>query len=175
MRETKDIRLFFALWPDEPVREAISSCINLLPENTGRLVPRYNWHMTLHFIGNTTFAEKDCLHSQAEKLKAKPFDLQIDRAGYFSKPRVFWLGCRQPPGVLFELQQNLGGLISECEYEPETRLYSPHVTVARKVFEKPEIEPPSSISWHVDRFVLIESVAVSNGVRYRVLEEYLLG
>lgn len=175
MREKKDIRLFFALWPNERVRGEMSACVKLLPGNIGRVVPRYNWHMTLHFIGNTTFDEKGCLHSQAGRVKAKAFDLNIDRTGYFRKPKVFWLGCRQPPDALFDLQQNLGRLLSECEYEPETRPYTPHVTVARKVFEKPEIEPPDSISWHVDRFVLIESIAESNGVRYRVREEYLLG
>ncbi len=131
--------------------------------------------MTLHFIGNTTFAEKDCLHSQAGKVKAKPFDLQIDQVGYFSKPKVFWLGCQQPPDALFDLQQNLGRLISKCEYQPETRPYSPHVTVARKVAEKPEFRHLHGIRWCVDRFVLIESVAESGGVRYRVLEEYPLG
>lgn len=175
MRQTKDIRLFFALWPDENVRQEISNCLKLLPANSGRVVPRYNWHMTLHFIGNTTFAEKDCLHSQAKKIKAKPFDLRIDCVGYFKKPKVFWLGCQQPPGALFELQKNLGMLISECDYRPETRPYSPHVSVVRKVIEKPAMTSLDSIDWHVDRYVLIESVAEANGVRYRVVEEYALG
>lgn len=174
MRKIKDIRLFFALWPDESVREAISRYTRLLPPDIGRVVPRYNWHMTLHFIGNTTFVEKDCLHSQAAKLEAKPFDLQIDCDGYFRKPEVAWLGCRHPPDALFDLQHNLGRLISQCEYQPETRPYSPHVTVVRKVSKKPEVMSPGRIDWHVNRFVLIESVSEQDGVRYRVLEEYPL-
>lgn len=175
MREVKDIRLFFALWPDEDVRKGISRCLKLLPAHGGRIVPQYNWHMTLHFIGNTTCSEKDCLHKQAKKLNAKPFDLRIDRFGYFKKPKVIWLGCQGPPGALIDLQKNLGGLISECEYQPETRPYTPHITVARKVSEKPETTSIDSIDWHANRFVLIESVAEQNGVRYRVLEEYRLG
>ena len=175
MREVKDIRLFFALWPNEGVREEISNCLKLLPPNSGRVVPRYNWHITLHFIGNTTFAEKNCLHNQAKKLRAKPFDLRIDRVGYFKKPKVIWLGCQQNPGALVDLQNNLGGLIRECEYQPETRPYSPHITVARKVSEKPAVTSLGGIDWHVNRFVLIESVSELNGVRYRVLEEYRLG
>ena len=175
MCEIKDIRLFFALWPNEGVRKKISSCVKLLPAHRGRGVPRYNWHMTLHFIGNTTFAQKDCLHDQAKKVNAKPFDLRIDRVGYFKKPKVFWLGCQQPPRALVDLQKNLGGLITECEYQPETRPYSPHITVARKVSEKPEMTSFGSIDWHIDRFVLIESVSEPNGVRYRVLEDYRLG
>jgi 2'-5' RNA ligase len=77
MREIKNIRLFFALWPNEGIRDEISSCVKLLSAHGGRVVSRYNWHMTLHFIGNTTFAQKDCLHDQAKKVNAKPFDLRI--------------------------------------------------------------------------------------------------
>ena len=169
------MRLFFALWPQESVREETSDCVELLPGTGGRVVPRYNWHMTLHFIGNTTIAEKNCLHRQAKKVSAEPFKLCIDRAGYFKKPKVLWLGCQQPPVALFNLQKTLGRLISECEYQPETRPYSPHITLVRKVPGNPQITPLNSISWDVDRFVLIESVAELKGVRYQVLQEYLLG
>ena len=174
MREQKDIRLFFALWPDKAVRDEIEKTLLSFPSNSGRLVPRYNWHMTLHFIGNTTFSEKDCLHKQAEMVEAAAFDLSIDNFGHFRKPRVFWLGCQNPPRALFDLQTVLGNEISQCEYEPETRPYAPHITVARKVRQVPDIKPPDDIAWHVDRFVLIESKSAMNGVRYEVIEEYLL-
>jgi len=130
--------------------------------------------MTLHFIGNTTFDEKDCLNSQAKTVKASAFELSIDKTGFFKKPKVFWLGCENPPKVLFDLQSDLGEQISYCEYNPEARPYSPHITVARKITEKPAFRLASNIPWYVDRFVLIESVSEPGGVRYQVLEEYLL-
>jgi 2'-5' RNA ligase len=174
MRDKKDIRLFFALWPDEEVREHIGAFVDTIPAETGRVVPRYNWHMTLHFIGNTTFDEKACLDRQARKVQANAFDLTIDQTGFFKKSKVFWLGCENSPKALFDLQQNLGKKISQCEYGPETRPYSPHITVARKVTEKPEFKLSSKIPWYVDRFVLIESVSEPGGVRYRVVETYPL-
>ncbi len=174
MRDKKDIRLFFALWPDEEVREHIGAFVDTIPAETGRVVPRYNWHMTLHFIGNTTFDEKVCLDKQARKVRANAFELTIDQTGFFRKPKVFWLGCEILPQALLNLQSNLGKETSQCEYVPETRAYSPHITVARKVTEKPALKLSSKITWHVDRFVLIESVSEAGGVRYRVLEEYLL-
>lgn len=173
MREPKDIRLFFALWPDESIRSQIDCYLNNLPDEPGRLVPRYNWHMTLHFIGNTTFGDKNCLDSQARKVGAKPFELTLDHTGFFKRPKVFWLGCSHVPDVLIELQKNLGKEISCCDYQPETRYYFPHVTVARKVMQPPELSQMAAIHWQVDRFVLIESVSESGGVRYQVLEEYL--
>ena len=174
MREPKDIRLFFALWPDDGVRNRIEACVDKFPAAAGRVVPRYNWHMTLHFIGNTTFAEKKCLGRQAAEVRANRFQLIIDQTGFFKKPKVFWLGCMRPPKTLFDLHNNLGGKISRCEYEPETRPYSPHITVARKVEKPPELIRIDPVEWLVDKFVLIESVSVKGGVRYEVIETYPL-
>ncbi len=131
--------------------------------------------MTLHFVGNTNYDEKQCLDRQANKVRSRPFELLIDQTGYFKKPGVLWFGSQHPPDALFDLQKSLGDKISCCEYQPETRPYSPHITVARKVIERPETKPVNNISWFVDRFVLIESVTESEGVRYCVLQEYLLG
>lgn len=173
MREKRDIRLFFALWPDEPVRQQISCYLESLSPYSGLVVPSFNWHMTLHFVGNTTFEEKICLDRQANKVQIKPFEITIDKTGYFKKPKVFWLGCRRPPQALFDLQEKLGWQIGHCEYQPESRPYSPHITVMRKVMKKPDFESVGRINWQVDRFVMIESVAQSGGVRYQVVEEYL--
>ncbi len=174
MREVKDLRLFFALWPDERVRDSIEGYLASFPLSGGRVIPRHNWHMTLHFIGNTSFDEKGCLDRQARKVSATSFSLGIDQTGFFRKPKVFWLGCQKSPQALFDLQKDLGKQISRCEYQPETRPYSPHVTVARKVLQPPQHEHMAAINWQIDSFVLVESVSEVSGVRYRVLEEYLL-
>lgn len=172
MREKKDIRLFFALWPGEEVREKIDQFLKTLAANGGHFIPRHNWHMTLHFVGNTSFAERDCLHRQAQKLRSRAFDLVIDQTGFFKKPKVSWLGISETPTALVDLQKNLGKEISQCEYQPEARPYSPHITVVRKVSDKPPVMSIEPIKWPVDKFVLVESVSVPQGVRYDVVESY---
>ena len=172
MREKQDLRLFFALWPDESVREQIENRLRPVSLENGRPVPRHNWHMTLHFIGNTSHVEKNCLHRQAKECRAEGFDLSIDTWGYFMRPKVFWLGCEDPPPALFDLQTDLGKKLSQCQFRPESRPYNPHVTVARKVRQPPEPTLLLPIEWRVDRFVLVESVSVDGGVRYDVIEEY---
>ncbi len=171
MKERK-IRLFFSLWPNEMVRNQIAAALNSFPSTNGRVVPRYNWHMTLHFIGNTTVEEKSCLDRQAKKVRASAFELKIDQTGHFKKPGVLWLGCDKPPQVLLDFQRHLGREISRCEYKPEARPYSPHLTVVRKIIGKPELKLKQKICWYVDKFVLIESESGSDGVRYKVIEEY---
>ena len=174
MRAAKDVRLFFALWPDDEVRFRIDENRKRYSINSVKsgLVSSNNLHMTLHFIGNTTMAEMTCLDQQARQVNADAFNMTLDCAGYFKKPKVLWIGCQTVPQALIDLQQNLGQEIAECEFTPETRPYSPHVSVARKIYRASEPVTIKPVPWLVDRFVMVESVSVSGGVRYEVVESY---
>ena len=176
MREKKDVRLFFALWPDDEVRAQIASVLNQINLDRGkcRLVKNSNLHLTLHFIGNTSIAEMKCLDLHARGFNAEPFEFRLDCSGYFKKPKVFWIGCQTVPQALFDLHENLAEQISQCAYKPETRPYSPHMTVARKFTELPGSIPFEPVLWQVDRFVLVGSISVSEGVRYEVVKSYPL-
>ena len=177
MRPLKDVRIFFALWPDDEVRHRIAENLKLfnLDSNESRLVTNTNLHMTLHFVGNTSFAEMNCLDLQARLTEAEPFNLTLDCSGYFKKPQVLWFGCDTIPQALYDLQRHLGQHLKICAYTPESRPYSPHVTVARKIFEAPEAVPIGPMNWQVDRFVLVKSISIFGGVRYEVVESYTLG
>jgi 2'-5' RNA ligase len=176
MREKKDVRLFFALWPDDEVRAQIVAILNQinLDRVKCRLVKNSNLHLTLHFIGNTSIAEMKCLDLHARGFDAESFEFTLDCSGYFKKPKVFWIGCQAVPQALFDLHRNLAEQISQCAYKPETRPYSPHMTVARKFTEVPGSIPFEPVLWQVDRFVLVKSVSVPGGVRYEVAESYSL-
>jgi 2'-5' RNA ligase len=176
MRPVKDVRLFFALWPDDEVRLKIAENLNRfnLDQNKSRLVANSNLHLTLHFVGNTSIAEMECLNAQARLVSTRPFDLILGCSGFFEKPKVLWFGCQQAPRILYDLHQNLGQKITKCAFEPETRAYSPHVTVARKIIEAPESIAFDPVHWQVNRFVLVESISISGGVRYEVVESYPL-
>lgn len=130
--------------------------------------------MTLHFLGNIEAHRITCFNQKAQALLVEPFCLQIDRYGYFERPQVLWIGCRKPPRSLFDLQKHLGEQLVECGYQAERRAYHPHITLARKVDCPDEFPQLSQIEWVVDRFALIESVPIDRGVRYQVLETYLL-
>ncbi len=175
MRENKDIRLFFALWPDDALRDRLHRASNTLTvERPARRVPHRNLHLTLHFIGNVFFKQMDCLRQQARLVKAEAFELNIDRQGYFSKPRVCWLGCREIPTALRELHEQLGQRLQLCDYQPEARRYNPHVTVARKIGAVAESGSFAPIAWKVDEFSLVEVRQIKNGVQYRVIETFPL-
>ena len=175
MREKKDIRLFFALWPDDVLRDQLHRAGNTVSvERPARRVPYSNLHLTLHFVGNVFFAQMDCLRQQARLVKADAFGLDIDCQGYFSRPRVAWLGCREIPAALNKLHERMGQCLQSCDYKPEARQYNPHVTVARKIGTITESASFAPITWKVDSFSLVEVCQIENGVQYRVIETYPL-
>ena len=175
MREKKDIRLYFALWPQETVRQRLHAAAATIPvDSRGRRVPRANLHLTLHFIGNVYLAQMECLQRAARLVRAAAFDLTIDRQGYFNKPRVAWLGCSNPPAALVDLHRQLGAHLQICDYASEARPYQPHVTVARKIGTIAGEAGFAAVDWRVSEFALIEVRAIDNGVQYRAVETYPL-
>ena len=175
MREKHDVRVFFALWPDEDTREWISrKADGLAPEQAATRVPAYNLHLTLHFIGNVYLEEMECLRRQARRVRTDRFSLTLDCFGLFRKPRVAWLGPGEIPAGLARLHAMLGEALSHCEFEHETRPYHPHVTLLRKTTRDPADVAVEARSWAVEDFVLIESRNSGDGVKYEVLETYPL-
>jgi len=146
----------------------------LLREMDARIIAPENFHITLHFIGSVTDEEKDCLHQAAGKVTFLPFDLSLDSFGFFDKAKVFWMGLQTAPAELSRLHENLGEALSACDYRPDPRPYSPHVSLLRKAGKIPVEYQPFSINWHVDEFVLVESISTTDGVIYKVIEKYPL-
>jgi 2'-5' RNA ligase len=175
VRENKDIRLFFALWPDAALRQRLQEAATTISvEAGGRRVPGANLHLTLHFIGNVYFEQMDCLQAAARSVNAPGFDLTIDIQGFFKKPRVAWLGCDNPPAALGALHRQLGKRLQACDFHPEARPYHPHVTVARKSGSIAADACFAPIAWRVTEFALVEVQAIKNGVQYRAVETYPL-
>ena len=175
LREKKDTRLFFALWPEPDLRDRLQAAAEtvVLPPGARR-VPQPNLHLTLHFIGNVYYGEMDCLRQQAREVDAVAFSLQVDTQGCFRQARVGWLGLSHPPAALHDLHRLLGEQLLPCDYRPEQRAYNPHVTVARKLTRLDHPPTFTPIDWRVESFALIEVLPAENGVQYRVVETYPL-
>ncbi len=139
-----------------------------------RIIAPENFHITLHFIGSVTDDVKNCLHQAARTVTFEPFDLSLDHLGFFGKAKIFWMATQTIPVELKQLHEELGTAFSACNFQPDTRPYSPHVSLLRKARKTPVEYQPFTIDWHVDEFVLVESVSTTGGVDYRVIEKYPL-
>ena len=166
-------RLFFALWPSGKMREALTPLLKLKHECGGRPHPPSNLHITLNFLGMIATDTRDCLEQAAGEIVIRPFELTLDRFGYWSRPRVVWLGCSETPEPLSELVTELNRLVEQCGLEPEQRPYQPHLTLLRKA-KHPPSEAALEFQWSVNDFVLAESVSTPGGVEYRVLRRWPL-
>ena len=171
----KSHRLFFALWPSGQVRRSIvDTAAPLISQFEGRIIQPQNLHITLRFIGQVTEETKRCMHTAAQSVSGKPFDLKLDHLGYFKRAKILWIGPRQLPDELVRLHQDLGEALSPCGYKSETRQYNPHVSLMRKCARPESVKHELTIPWSADEFVLVESVQTESGVEYRVIEHYPL-
>lgn len=163
-------RLFFALWPPASVRQQMVQCFQKIPDliHHGRPVQPDNLHMTVHFLGNIDVERIDCYIQQAKSVTLRPFELQLNIAGYFKKPKVLWFGCEEIPARLIQFHADLAVAIKKCGYIPEARKYNPHMTMARKIKKPVANQSIATIKWAVEEFVLVKSVKSPSGVEYQV-------
>ncbi len=160
----------------------------LLPMQCGldgaRFSPRDNFHITLRFIGDLAAKEATELDVMIEKIKLKPFELSLNYVGFFGKDKPHSIHA------LVENNEELNILAGRCEascrklgHEPETRKYTPHVTIGylgayvnlRDVLEwQARHTTYKSTPFLVDRFFLYSSHMGNGPSFYRVEAEYPL-
>lgn len=171
----KKHRLFFALWPSPQVRASIVETAHpVLHELTGRLIPPEQLHITLHFIGSVTDETRICMDRAARCIKTKPFSITLSHFNFFSRAKVFYMGCNAIPTELRHLHQTLGEALGDCSYQQDEPEYTPHVSLLRKLKARQVESFKFSINWQVDEFVLVESSGTANGVGYNIIETYPL-
>lgn len=167
-------RLFFALWPNGAVREALAELLKGEPRRIGRRVPDTNLHLTLAFIGNVTAEQRACMEAAARAVEAAPFTVILDRLGHWPRPRIVWAGASATPPALIDLVARLNAGLSGCGYQPEQRPYQAHVTLSRKAQAAPRRREVPPIVWPAEDFCLVESVSEEQGSVYRVLARWPL-
>ena len=168
-------RLYFALWPDDGIRLQLSRYrLQLAREGNGRAVFPVTLHMTLAFLGDVDETLIPAIEKIADKLQAAPFNYAVNVAGCFPKAAVAWLGAKETPWHLFELQKNLQSLLAAAKLGHDTRTFRPHITVVRDIktpFADRAIAP---IRWPIDHFSLVSALIGPTGPKYEVLNNWRL-
>lgn len=172
-RERTPSRLFFALWPDEPLRDQL---INWQKEAVvaGKSEPGARLHMTLAFLGDVHEEQRQNLLNMSGEIHAHSLSLILDCLGYFTRPQIVWAGPSQPPVTLFTLHQHVLAVVRACGLEPPKEPFRPHVTLARKAPAPPRKQHCPTLRWDVKEFCLVESVVAESGSRYQILRRFPL-
>ena len=151
---TESLRLFYALWPDEATRKALS----LWQANiSGRRVPSKNLHITLAFLGEQPASIVPELSRILESVSSHAIRLKLDKTGYFSHHRICWTGMEQIPEHLIQLHDELVSALLEkaVSFDRYSR-FTPHITLARHSGRARMASPPPII-WNANHLVLVKS------------------
>ncbi len=100
-------------------------------------------HLTLSFLGETAGEKVPEITSalmDAAKDRGR-FRIEVSGAGAFPharNPRVLWIGVKGDLDALTLLQASVERAMQGIGFEPEARKFSPHLTLARIKYLRPE-------------------------------------
>ncbi|HEX7080767.1 MAG TPA: RNA 2',3'-cyclic phosphodiesterase [Gammaproteobacteria bacterium] len=165
-------RVFFALWPDDATRNAISRASRRVVRLCGgRPTAKRNLHVTVAFLGGLD-AEQLERASQVPPIPVGAFELELDSLAYFDGSKTLSLVPRSVSPPLAELERALWDRLEREGFEREPRIYRPHLTLARRA--RPVEEPVTPVRWPVAALTLVESIPLPRSVHYEPLEHWPL-
>jgi RNA 2',3'-cyclic 3'-phosphodiesterase len=160
------LRLFAALDLPDEIADALLPVMRGVPGAKWR--PRENLHLTLRFFDSVAEPVADDLDAALEEVAqgAAPFDVQLKGAGFFGgeQPHALWAGVA-PNDALKRLAADCERAARLCGLKPETRKFTPHVTLAylsgstleRVVAFEKRLALFETAPWTVTGFVLLSS------------------
>jgi len=162
-------RLFFALWPDEKVLQAVRETWQAMGIDEGKAVKPEKFHVTLLFLGDVPAARIGDLIEMAGELSLQPCELIFDRLEHWVRPAVLCLTAETVPPPLAELVEALKKGVRRLGFRPERRPFRPHLTLARKVRKRVISRPIDPLRWPVKAFTLVTSRLGDEGSHYEII------
>jgi 2'-5' RNA ligase len=171
-------RLFFALWPDPELAAALAAAVRgLLSAGAGRPQRLDQLHLTLEFLGVVS-EERLSLALAAGAATAatgRPGVVVLDAVEHWRRPQVLCLVATRLPPELAALVLDLRANLRDRGFEPETREFRVHLTLARSVRRPPRQSAVEPVAWPVRELALVESVTSPQGSRYERLATWPIG
>lgn len=133
-----------------------------------------NLHITLAFLGNIKHDLLPALSEIALNIQSSRFELVFEQLVKKSKSGMLWLVPRQCPEQLLNLVGGLNLNLQNCGFPTDSRIFKPHVTLARKVCGRAINRYCSPILWVVGSFSLVESLPGVASSRYVILRSWPL-
>ena len=176
------MRVFVALELPQKTKDNLERSSNQFSEfaSGGNFVPKDNFHITLHFLGNVAETELIYIQSAMDQIADLPApELAVTQFVMLRAGDIVCAKLRQNTDLL-TLHDTLGEKLEKSGFEVEHRAYRPHVTLIRKKsFTLPWEEVTKNVKvynmpFYATNVVLYESVFGENGVSYRELYKVTL-
>ncbi len=134
------MRLFVAVELDAAVLSAAEQAVAQLRDRLDRAlqarwISTTNMHLTVRFIGHVAGERAPAVLNELEPpLAIPPFDVTLEDCGVFppsGPPRVIWIGLKDGLPSLRAMHDQFNHRLQPLGFEPESRPYSAHLTLAR--------------------------------------------
>lgn len=130
------MRLFIAINFDKEVKAQVMNIIDGIKgySKKGRFVNKDHMHLTLEFLGEIPQDRLDDIKVAMNSIRSEPFSIALSKVGYFKRNDgdIYWLGIEENKNLM-DLQKELHQNLKEKGFVLETRDFTPHLTIARKV------------------------------------------
>lgn len=169
------MRLFFALWPPEEVRDGMMAPARECHRRYGgRLMRPDSVHLTLLFIGEVPAEQLALLTAAASRVQTASFDLCIDQLACWKHNGIGFAASSQPPPMLDALATQLRNAVADQGVAHDNRKFTTHITLLRKLERAFQVQPIPPVHWPVREFVLMQSVPRDGGRSYEILGRWPL-
>lgn len=134
---TGSIRSFIAFDIDsETILKKMAAVQNLLVKTGADLKPveTKNIHVTVRFLGDIRPETVEKIFEEMKKVQFTAFDVKIHGVGAFPNvnyPRVVWAGITEGADQLRSVFSQLEPCLRSLGFAPDSRGFSPHLTIAR--------------------------------------------
>jgi len=135
----EQIRSFIAVELTDELKLALTRLQGRLKSGSQapvKWVDPYNIHLTLKFLGNisTDMAGKITVALEEAVRGISPFRLEVKGLGVFpslKRVQVVWVGLTGEVDRLSQLQRRIDSGLASLGFTPESRPFTPHLTLAR--------------------------------------------
>ena len=174
-------RLFAGLEVPDEISQTLSLLRGGLPG--ARWIEPEDYHVTLRFIGDIDPSSANEIASLLLRINRKPFEVTVQGLASFGgkKPRAV-VASVLPTRPLLELQAELERIMRRLGVGPDTRKFTPHITLARlRDVSTQDVADYLSLrgyyptrTFTASRFALFSSRASTGGGPYVVEDSYAL-
>jgi 2'-5' RNA ligase len=168
-------RLFFAFWPDAPVRARLADLAgSLAAGSAARAVPQENLHATIAFVGAVPIALFERVRAIGAAQRAAACSMRFEALEYWPKPEVVVAATRTVDPGLERLWQRLHRDLAGLQLALDAKRLRPHVTLATHVAQPPPPRTVPPFEWRARDFCLVRSETGGERSVYTVVDTWPL-
>jgi len=125
------VRLFVGIPLAAPARAELARLAERLRSVASlRWAAPGSWHITLQFLGDASDEQYHCLVARLSELRSRPVPIRLGGLGVFDRAGIFYAEVELTP-QLDALERSVVHATASCGFEPDSRPYHPHITLAR--------------------------------------------